>query len=72
MLCRHEEARWSWERALVVEPRHVKTMYNLGTLLFQQSRFEEARPLLERVLATDPDDQETQSILARLADARRY
>ena len=56
----------------MVEPRHVKTMYNLGTLLFQQSQFEEARPLLERVLATDPDDQETQSILARLADARRY
>ena len=36
-----------------------------------QGRHEEARQLLERAPEVDPDDQEIQSVLAGLGDARR-
>ena len=68
---RFEKARQLWERALVADPRHVKTLSSLGLLHGEQGQVEQARPLWERALEVDPDDQEIQSLLASLADVRR-
>ena len=55
-----------WERALEVDPQHVETLHNLGTLHCNQGRPDEARSLWERALAVNPEDQAIRSALAGL------
>ena len=63
---RLDEARPLFERSLLVDSRHVNTLYNLGNLHYLQDRFDEARRLWERVLAVDPRHVPTLSSLGIL------
>ncbi len=36
-LAHHREARTAWERVLTIDPQHAGSLYNLGTLDFQES-----------------------------------
>ncbi|HYH19197.1 MAG TPA: protein arginine N-methyltransferase [Azospirillum sp.] len=63
---RLDEAGVLYGRILDVAPDHTQTLYLAGTLMCQQSRFDEARPLLERAVAFAPDLAAAHLNLARL------
>ncbi len=49
-----EEAVARWKRAIELDSDEFDTLFNLGTLLLRQGRAPEARPFLERFVATAP------------------
>jgi len=49
-----DEAARLWAHALLLAPDDADTLVNLGTLLWREGRREEARPYLERFLASAP------------------
>lgn len=54
---RPEEAAAHWRRALAIDPDALDTLYNLGSLLWEMGRRDEARPYLERFVAKAPRQQ---------------
>ena len=51
---RGDEAIEHWKRAVELDPEEFDTLFNLGTLLLRQGSVAEARPYLERFVATAP------------------
>ncbi len=51
---RPSEAIESWKTAVRLDPREWDTLYNLGRLLRQAGRGEEARPFVERFAREAP------------------
>ena len=43
-----------WKRAVALDPREFDTLFNLGLLLRQEGRVDEARGFLERFVAEAP------------------
>lgn len=63
---RLDEAGVLYGRILDVAPGHSQALYLAGTLMCQQGRYDEARPLLERAVARAPDLAAAHLNLARL------
>jgi choline-sulfatase len=51
---RTAEAVEAWKRAVQLDPRGHDTLFNLGSLLWKSGRLAEARPYLERFVASAP------------------
>jgi Flp pilus assembly protein TadD len=51
---RTEEARRLFSLALETSPADPDTLFNLGTVLWREGRRDEARPYLQRFLASAP------------------
>jgi tetratricopeptide (TPR) repeat protein len=54
---RPDEAAAHWEKALAIDPDAFDTLYNLGSLLWEQGRREAARGPLQRFVARAPRQQ---------------
>ncbi|MCG5240363.1 tetratricopeptide repeat protein [Azospirillum doebereinerae] len=63
---RLDEAATLYGRILSVDPEHARTLYFAGTLLCQQGRFADARGLLVRALAQEPDLVAAHANLAKI------
>ena len=48
------EAVERWKRAVALNPDDYQTLYNLGSVLWQSGRRDEARPYLEAYLRSAP------------------
>jgi tetratricopeptide (TPR) repeat protein len=59
---REPEAIEAWKRAVELDPSQYDTIYNLGTLLTQLNRFQEALPFLELFVRTAPRDRYAKDI----------
>lgn len=66
-LTRFEEAIPYLERAIVLEPRHVPPLVNLGICMEHLGRLEEATAYYRRALALQPTHRMAQQALERLA-----
>jgi tetratricopeptide (TPR) repeat protein len=64
-LGRNDEAAAAWEEGLAVAPDDAQMLYGLGRLRLEQGRVEEARSLLERATAADPEDRRITLTLER-------
>jgi hypothetical protein len=53
-----------YEKAIAQDPAHTDSLYNLGKVLQELGRWEEARAAYERVLALEPDHHESRLNLA--------
>ena len=67
-LGRFDEAQTEFETALRIDPSDSLGLYKLGCLFVDRSKPAEAKPLLEKVLASDPSLVKTRYYLGR-ADA---
>jgi tetratricopeptide (TPR) repeat protein len=55
----------AFEKALSVDPRHVKSLVNLSRVLIEQKRHDEAVERLSRAAEIDPDSTEVYRLLGR-------
>lgn len=60
----------AYERVLAQQPNNVGALSGLGGVRFQQRQFAEANALFSRVLEIQPDDLETERVLAELSLAQ--
>jgi Flp pilus assembly protein TadD len=68
---RLEAAEALYREALALVPGRVSVISNLGGVLVQQGRHEEAQVLAERALTLDPDCNEAQAILVEIKRSRQ-
>jgi Flp pilus assembly protein TadD len=68
-----KEARFRFERAVLLDPDNASALNNLGIALEQQGEFEKAREAYEKALELKPDDLYIQQNydLFREADEKR-
>jgi tetratricopeptide (TPR) repeat protein len=59
------KAEGAFETALSIDPRHVKSYVNLGRVLLEQKRNDEALAKLTRAADIDPESIEVQRLLGR-------
>ncbi|RMH23413.1 MAG: tetratricopeptide repeat protein [Acidobacteria bacterium] len=64
-----EDAERAFRRALELAPGHTAALNDLAVILISQGRRDEARTLLQRVLALRPDDEMAKKNLERLEAA---
>src|SRR5437868_761722 len=53
---RGEEAQRAWERILALDPGHARALDVLGQAAFRRGDLQQARTLLERLVAADGSD----------------
>lgn len=61
-LGKREEAEAAFKRGLLINPNSSSNLYALGYLYFEQKRLKEAAPVLQRLLALDPENQQYQQM----------
>ena len=66
-----ELARSAFERALVIDPKHVKSLLNLGRVLLEQDRGSEALVRVTAAAEIDPESAETHRMMGRVRTALR-
>ncbi len=73
--CEHDEdaeqaepALAAYRQALAIDPYHVGSLINLGNLLYEDDRIQDARRLYERALASDPDNSSASFNLGNVYD----
>jgi len=66
-----KKAEFAFEKALSIDPRHVKSLVNLGRVFIEQKRYEEAIARLERAGEIDSQSVEVQRLLGRVYHAQR-
>jgi tetratricopeptide (TPR) repeat protein len=64
-------AEFAFEKALSVDPRHVKSLVNLGRVLIEQKRYDEAIERLARAGEVDSESPEVQRLLGRVYHSQR-
>lgn len=60
-----EKAETAFEQALAVDPDHVKSLVNLGRVLIEQKRNEEAIERLTQAASLEPESTEIQRLLGK-------
>ena len=65
------KAELAFEKALSIDPRHVKSLVNLSRVLVEQKRYDEAIEQLTRAGDVDPESAEVQRLLGRVYHAQR-
>ncbi len=64
------EAEESFRAALVLDPHYVHAQLNIGAAYYEQGRMEEAIAAFERVLRTDPANEQARNNLQTLLEQR--
>ena len=64
----YEEAETAALRAVELDSNHAGALGNLALLLAERGRLEEARPVAERALATNPGDEKNKAIFAMIEE----
>ncbi|MFT4638251.1 MAG: hypothetical protein ACI8T1_001570 [Verrucomicrobiales bacterium] len=64
------QAERAFRKAIALNPTHAKAHNNLGALLANQNRFEEAASCFERALKHEPDNEKARLNLKRLEQLR--
>jgi tetratricopeptide (TPR) repeat protein len=59
---RADEAIEHWKRAVALDPRDYRSLFNLGATLRSRGRIAEARPHLEAYLRAVPEPLEPQDV----------
>jgi tetratricopeptide (TPR) repeat protein len=67
-----QKAESSFEQALSVDPRHVKSLVNLSRVFIEQKRYDEAIERLTRAGEVDSESAEVQRLLGRAYAAQRH
>ena len=62
------DARASFASCTALDPAHIEAHYGLGLIHLQQGEKEQARQLLQKVLALKPNHQRARAKLAALAE----
>jgi tetratricopeptide (TPR) repeat protein len=65
------KAELAFEKALSIDPRHVKSLVNLGRVFIEQKRYDEAIERLARAGEIDSESAEVQRLLGRVYHAQR-
>ncbi len=68
-LGKRDEAELAFKRGLSINPNSTSNLYALGYLYFEQKRFKEAAPVLQRLLALEPENQQYQQIYSTIQQA---
>jgi tetratricopeptide (TPR) repeat protein len=63
-------AESAFEKALSIDPRHVKSLVNLSRVLIDQKRYDDALDRLTRAADIDPDSTEVYRLLGRTYHAQ--
>ena len=66
-----KQAEFAFEKALSVDPRHTKSLVNLGRVFIEQKRYDEAIERLARAGEIDSESAEVQRLLGRVYHAQR-
>jgi Flp pilus assembly protein TadD len=66
-----KKAEFAFEKALSIDPRHVKSLVNLSRVFIEQKRYDEAIDRLARAEEIDPESAEVQRLLGRTYHAQR-
>jgi tetratricopeptide (TPR) repeat protein len=66
-----KSAEPAFEKALSLDPRHLKSLVNLGRVLIEQKRYDEAIDRLARAGEIDSESAEVQRLLGRVYHAQR-
>jgi tetratricopeptide (TPR) repeat protein len=64
------KAEGAFEKALSIDPNHFKSLLNLGRVLIDQKRFDDALVTLTHAEGVDPDSIDVQRLLARTYHAQ--
>jgi tetratricopeptide (TPR) repeat protein len=64
------KAESAFEKALTVDPRHVKSSINLSRVLIEQKRYDDAAERLTRVTEVEPSSNEVYRLLGRTYHAQ--
>lgn len=64
-----ELARTAFERAIALDPKHVKTLLNLSRVLLERGRASEALVRVMAALEIDPESAETHRMMGRVRSA---
>jgi tetratricopeptide (TPR) repeat protein len=65
-----KKAEFAFEKALSVEPRHMKSLVNVGRVFIEQKRYDEAIDRLARAGEIDSESAEVQRLLGRVYHAQ--
>ena len=60
-----DEAEACFREGLALTPEHAGLLGTLASLLVSQERFEDARPMLDKAIALEPDDMPVKLVLGR-------
>lgn len=66
-----KKAEFAFEKALSIDPRHVKSLVNLSRVFIEQKRYEDASDRLALAGEVDPESPEVQRLLGRVYHAQR-
>lgn len=66
-----QKAEFAFEKALSIDPRHVKSLVNLGRVFIEQKRYDEAIDRLALAGEIDSESAEVQRLLGRVYHAQR-
>jgi tetratricopeptide (TPR) repeat protein len=66
-----KKAEFAFEKALSIDPRHVKSLVNLSRVFIEQKRYEDASDRLALAGQIDPESPEVQRLLGRVYHAQR-
>ena len=66
-----KSAELAFEKALSIDPRHLKSLVNLGRVFIEQKRYDEAIERLARAGEIDSESAEVQRLLGRVYHAQR-
>lgn len=66
-----QKAELAFEKALSIDPHHVKSLVNLSRLFIEQKRYEDASDRLALAGEIDPESPEVQRLLGRVYHAQR-
>ena len=66
-----QRAEFAFEKALSIDPRHVKSLVNLSRVFIEQKRYEDASDRLALAAEIDSESPEVQRLLGRVYHAQR-
>jgi tetratricopeptide (TPR) repeat protein len=64
------KAEGAFESALTIDPRHIKSYINLGRVLIEQKRYDDAVSKLTRAAELEPSSSDAQRLLGRAYSAQ--
>lgn len=67
-----DQAQSAFEKALALDPRHVKSLVNLSRVLIEQHRPDEALERIDQAIALDSNAAESWRVLGRVQGERRH
>jgi tetratricopeptide (TPR) repeat protein len=61
-LGKRTDAELAFKQGIKINPNSIPNLYALGYLYFEQNRFKEALPVMQRLMVLDPDNQQYQQL----------